>query len=354
MVPRAAAAFVCVTASALALAGLARARTVVVYAGPPPTFTRFIRRYLPPTFTRTYRLDADAFFNRRTTVSAGDTVSFRFRGFHTVDLPGWSNTDLPFIVPGATASGESDAAGNPFWFDGRVPLLSVNIALFTRDTASQYDGSSRIDSGLLSSKPFNVQFTRPGTYRFFCDVHAHMFGFVVVRPRGAAIPSSTQQAVASRAQQTADVRGALRASKLRPRRDTVSLGQATAGGDELYAMFPRTLTVTRGTTVDFTMPANSQEIHTASFGPLPYLSPLTRIFPSPDWPPAATFPSDPGQPLHLGPRTHGNGFTNTGILDRDPATPFFPTSRRIDFTTAGVYHYQCLVHPYMRGTIIVR
>ena len=31
-----------------------------------------------------------------------------------------------------------------------------------------------------------------------------------------------------------------------------------------------------------------------------------------------------------------------------------PPTGRIDFTKPGVYHFQCLIHPFMQGTIIVK
>ena len=54
----------------------------------------------------------------------------------------------------------------------------------------------------------------------------------------------------------------------------------------------------------------------------------------------------------LDPTSHGNGFANTGALDRDPTTRL-PATERIDFTTPGTYHFQCLIHPFMHGTIVV-
>ncbi|HET7380438.1 MAG TPA: hypothetical protein VFJ24_10390, partial [Gaiellales bacterium] len=57
-------------------------------------------------------------------------------------------------------------------------------------------------------------------------------------------------------------------------------------------------------------------------------------------------------PTALSPTSHGNGFANTGGLDQDPTTPL-PASARIMFTSPGTYHYICLVHPWMQGTIIV-
>ena len=68
------------------------------------------------------------------TINAGDTVSFRIEGFHTIDLPGSSNSDLPLILPNGTTSGVNDAAGSPFWFNG-LPSVGLNPALFARSGA---------------------------------------------------------------------------------------------------------------------------------------------------------------------------------------------------------------------------
>jgi len=341
-----------VCAAALALPAAAAARTKIVYAGPPPTTNKIASKLVPKSFNK-YNPNINAFFSRRTTINVGDSVSFHLQGFHTVDLPGHSGTDLPFITPGATVSGVKDAAGNPFWFDGKVPTLGIDPQLFARSKSHTYNGSTRVDSGVASGKPLNVEFTKPGTYKFFCDIHPGMVGYVVVKPKGKPIPTAKQDTAAVTAQVTSDIKAARKLIKVKQPADTVSLGESTPSGVELYAMFPATLSVNPGTTVTFRMSRFSRETHTAAFGPISYLKPLAKSFEQAVFAPAATYPSDPTQPLTLTPTSHGNGFVNTGVLDRDPSTKIGPSSR-IDFTTPGTYHYVCLVHPFMQGTIIVK
>lgn len=336
-----------------ASAALAGPVTKVVYAGPPPTANQIAAKIVPKSFAKTYQPDVNAFFQQRVTINAGDTVSFRIRGFHTVDLPAKAGTDLPLILPGANVTGATDAAGNPFWFNNKLPTLGLNPALFKRSTAKTYNGTQRLDSGLTSAKPFNVTFSKAGTYKFYCDVHPGMIGYVVVKPQGKPIPSAAQDAATLTAQVTSDIKAAKRIAKAPLPANTVSLGQSAPGGVELFSMFPATLTVNAGTTVTFQMSKNSREIHTATFGPVAYLTPLAKSFASPALSPIATYASDPIQPIVETPTAHGNGFANTGVLDADPATPS-PPSAKIDFTKAGVYHFVCLVHPFMRGTIIVK
>jgi plastocyanin len=337
-----------------ASAALAAPVTKVVYAGTPPVTNQIAAKIVPKTFAKTYQPDINAFFQQRVTVNAGDTVSFRIRGFHTVDLPAKAGRDLPLILPGAMVTGAKDAAGNPFWFNNKVPSLGLNPALFKRSSAKIYNGTQRLDSGLTSAKPFNVTFTKAGTYKFYCDVHPGMVGYVVVKPQGKPIPSAAQDAATLTAQVTTDIKAAKRIATTPLPADTVSLGQSAPGGVELFSMFPATLTVNAGTTVTFQMSKNSREIHTATFGPVAYLTPLAKSFTSPVLSPIATYASDPTQPILESPTAHGNGFANTGVLDADPATVQIPPSSKIDFTKPGVYHFVCLVHPFMHGTIIVK
>ena len=344
----------------LAMPAIASAGTKIVYAGPPPVTKQIASKVIaasklsPKRFVSTYNPDVNDFFLHRVTISAGDTVSFRLEGLHTVDLPGKSGADLPLIVPGPTVHGVKDAAGRPFWFNGKVPSLGLNPALFAPSTANTYDGTARVDSGLPAGppKPFNVQFTKPGVYKFFCDVHAGMVGYVVVKPTGKPVPTAAQDSAALVKQITGDVKTAVRISRSKPPADTVDLGQSARDGVELFAMFPSTLTVNAGTWVTFSMSRHTREAHTASFGPRSYLKPLANSFESPVFSPVATYPSAPSS-IVLTPTSHGNGFANTGALDRDSGTPL-PASSKIDFKVPGVYHFECLIHPFMHGTVIVK
>jgi plastocyanin len=341
-----------------ASSAMAKPATKLVYAGIPPGVNKIAAKLLPKNFNKLYNPDINAFFNKKTTINVGDTVSFQFRGFHTVDLPGSTGKALPLILPGpGTVTGANDAAGNPFWFNGVVPPLGFNPALGPRSKGTTYNGKTRLDSGLPAGtgapKPFNVKFTKPGTYKFFCDVHPGMVGTVVVKAAGKPIPSAKQDAAATVAQATTDIKEAKKVAKTPLPADTVSLGQTGPGGVELFTMFPASLTVPANTTVTFQMSKDTFETHTATFGPVPYLTKLADSFLSPSISPIATYPSAPPGTITESPTAHGNGFANVGALDQIPATPL-PSSGKIDFTTPGTYHFVCLIHAQMQGTIVVK
>jgi plastocyanin len=274
-------------------------------------------------------------------------------GFHSIDLPGRSGVDLPLITPQGPVSGALDAAGNPFWFNG-LPNLGLNPRLLGPSGGNAYDGSERVDSGLPLGPPagFKVTFTKPGVYEYFCDVHYDMRGIIVVKSKGDPVPSPEANAKAVARQEKHDLKVAARLDQTQVTGNRVSLGVAGEANVEVLAMFPSRLEIRHGTTVTFEMPQRTGETHTATFGPEDYRNLLAASFASPTFDPRAVYPSEPTMPIALTHTTHGNGFANTGALDRDAGTPL-PAAGKIRFDQPGIYRYQCLIHPFMRGTIVV-
>lgn len=333
-------------AALLALPALAQARTQIVWAGGPPDFQTQLGRV--------YSAEANDFFPRTATIHAGDSIEWKGMSinFHSIDLPGRSGADLPLITPtGTLVSGVKDAAGNPFWFNG-LPNVGFNPQLLAPLDASTYDGTERVDSGLPFGPPsdFRVTFTKPGVYEYFCDVHYDMRGFIVVKGADDRVPSAEFYAKRVAKQTAEDVKIAQSlVSKASSNPNEVNLGEAGSDNVEILAMFPSTLHVHTGATVTFEMSPLTGETHTATFGPDDY---IPNAFLNPILDPRGVYPSSPTLPIDLEPHSHGNGFANTGALDRDPTTPLPPDSK-ITFSKPGVYHYECLIHPFMRGTVIV-
>jgi plastocyanin len=300
------------------------------------------------------------------TIRVGDTVKFAVRGFHSVDLPGRRTRPLPLITPtGQTITGALDAAGAPFWFNGQSGL-GFNPALLrlTFGKRLSYSGSKAVRSGLPvtnNPKALSVRFTRAGSFRYLCNIHPQMIGRVRVVGAGTSVPSASEDKRTVRRQAAA----ALRVAKSITRghttpANTVDMGIEGKGGVSFFGFVPQKLTVPRGSTVLFRMPARSNEVHTATTGPgdpekepNSYLGQITASLETPQFDPRALYPSDPPPgPVGLTPTLHGNGFWSTGALDGDSRSPTPPRSA-VTFAAAGTYEVFCTIHPFMRGTITV-
>jgi hypothetical protein len=109
------------------------------------------------------------------------------------------------------------------------------------------------------------------------------------------------------------------------------------------------------------MSALTFEDHTATFGPGDpehdpgsYLGKLAASFNSSVFAPEAVYPSEPpGTTGGLSPALHGNGFWSSGFMDASSATPL-PHSSSVTFTAPGTYTFYCLIHTFMKGTVIVQ
>jgi plastocyanin len=344
-------------AALLAVPAVAGAATRVVYAGPPPQGNAVALKILGKTFINTYSPDGDAFYQQKITIAAGDKITFIRDGFHSADFPGKSGKDLPLFITGGTNGTINDFGGTPFWFSGKTPVVMFNPALFAPSGGNVYNGTKRVDTGIPGGsgapKPVTIAFTKPGKYKYFCDVHPGMIGWVVVKPKGSKIPSAAQDKAAQTKQITADIKAAKPAVAQKVPVAHVSVGKADGKGGELLAMFPATQTVKAGTVVTFSLAKGSREVHTVTFGTKSYLTMLAKGFgANTKATQISSYPSDQGKVLTLTPTSHGNGFINLGALDNDPGTPGGP-SGQIDFSTPGTYHFICLIHPFMHGTIIV-
>jgi plastocyanin len=336
----------CAVMASGVLAAPADARTHLVWAGGTASWQKSLRSRI--------QAEVNDFFPHQVTIHQGDTIEWQgmWIRFHSIDIPQKGGSDLPFILPtNTTASGLTDFAGNPFWFNGQ-PNLAFNPQLFAASGGGTYDGSARVDSGLPVGRPtpFKLTFTKPGTYAYYCDLHFGMRGIVVVTPKSAKIPTRAQENQQIAAQQSRDAKLAKALAHTRVT-SGVSVGVSGKYSVEVLAMFPRTLHVRAGATVTFAMPTTTGEIHTATFGPSDYLKPLNTSITDPT--PAATvlYPSSQRGPIQV-PGTHGNGFANSGGLDRGDEAPLNSRSK-FTFTAPGTYSYVCLLHPFMHGTIVV-
>lgn len=333
----------------------ADAATRTVLMGTPPSIAK--------TLNETYGSDANAFFPSSLTIHVGDKVAFTPVGFHNLDLPKKGGKAVAAIGPtGKLISGENDAAGAPFWFNGQAQLgFTAPMLTSAFGKTVSYNGSKGVQSGLPLAdkpKPLNVKFTKKGTFTYYCDLHPGMKAKVHVVSARSKAPSAKAVKSAVAKQAAAAIKTAKGFAKKKSPAGTIMAGLHGAGGVELMAFAPSTLAVKVGDTVTFKMDANSVETHTATAGPgniedpKSYIGGIAAGFENPVFPGVATYPSEPGPAgvATLTPTLHGNGFWNSGAMDAVTATPLI-SSNAVKFGAAGTYTFYCIIHPFMKATV---
>ena len=348
--------------------------------------------------------DGDRFYAPALTVHKGDTVTFDFQGFHTATLLP-ANTDADtwvaanavglgkpysFIVPdpdeGATAVKINSAAIIPSPLDCGAPT-----------NPCPYDGSKVVNSGIFDASDVQAQTfafstridANPGAqFTFLCLIHLGMRQSVSVvadtetTTTQAEIDTYRDEKVAVDARQA----GKLHASLLQGTPSSGGVVDAYAGYDgphfSLLGFYPRKLELTKGQTVRWHFDALVFEDHTVTFPSKKALKIANNSFiPVCDLDgDTGTMPDEPSDPTATtldgvcpgasrrssSPWIHGSGawgngvatgikdFENSGIRGSnvglsDPFELRFAkrTEKHAPFT------FICLVHPFMRGKVIV-
>ena len=317
----------------------------------------------PPKPLHVAHLDFNGFFPRETKIRVGDSISFSINGFHTVTfLSGAPMPGLILPAPENPIEGKLDNESKPFWFNGK-PNQVINPVVGAPAGGATYNGTGFVNSGLPAGegppKPFVVTFTKAGTFKFNCLVHPGMQGTVKVLPKGRKVPAAgkdLQQASAQAARVLHEAKGL---ANIHPGAKTVLAGRDGKGNVAWLRFFPEKLKVKAGTTVNFKLDS-TREVHTITFGPAAFTTGIeetfTTVVPHPGGPPTvlvnplAAYPSDPGPlPPYTG-ANHGNGFENAALLARGGP---LPSSVKVTFTKPGVFHFECVIHPHMDGTVTV-
>jgi plastocyanin len=317
----------------------------------------------PPKAPGVAHLDFDGFFPASTEIHVGDKVSWSINGFHTVTFLATGQSQPPLIITSAAnpISGQLDASGKPFWFNGQ-PSQIINAEAAAPAGGKTYKGGTYLNSGLPGQgppKPFVVKFTKAGTYTFHCLVHPGMSGVVKVLPKRKHIPSAKKDVKAAALQLKAGILKARALAKVKPPAATVLAGN-DSGSVTWLRFFPSNLTVKAGTSVEFKI-ASKREVHTFTFGPAAYTESIEKTFTAPiksasPGPPTigvnplGGYPSDPPPLPPFTGANHGNGFEGSGILALGGP---LPSSTKITFTKPGVYNFECVVHENMDGKITV-
>lgn len=347
----------------LAIPAGASAATKTITAGPPLAKA-------PPGVPQ--YADATQFFRSTVTIHAGDSVMWKFAGFHSVFFPKKGGKNVPLIVPDPTRkdTGEVDPAGQPFWFNGQPQLIGNPAAAFPTG-GKTYTGAKATGSGAPESDKFTykLKFSKTGTFTYYCTIHPGMKAKVKVVSKSTSVPSAADDKAAVAKQVVKTVAELKRNNRRLPIAGNVIEAGRDTFDTSLLHFFPSRKTVAVGSTVEFRMTPKTNEIHTVTFGSDAVLAKggyneqLTKALLSPlpgtgqNGPPvlgvpgAVAFPSDPG-PLSFDGTQHG-GFVNSGLIGGDLTKPL-PESTHVTFTTPGTYSYQCLIHPEMRATITVQ
>ena len=299
------------------------------------------------------------FFPAKLSVRAGDRVTFRSRGFHTVTFAGGA-APAPVFAPdptGATYGATADAAGNPFFFAALTKIV-YNVGAFLPAGSGTVDGSGAVSTGILApgedGKTATATWTFPkaGRYTILCLIHPGMTQTITVKPKRAkvAAPAAVKAEAAKETKKA--WAGVTAIAKAPVPANTVLMGrgnQATVMG-----YFPARSTVKAGTTVRF-VSGSTSEPHNVAFGPPEYIDGFmksTDLFPAaPDGPnqasPALAYGTEGGPYVYTG-ANHGNGFMATPLASLAPGFPVKGTD--VTFTTPGTYHFFCLLHgPEMAG-----
>lgn len=303
------------------------------------------------------------------TINAGDKVTFSSFGFHTVTyLAGRAIPPDVFPEKGAVYEGINDAAGQPFYFEGKQKFV-YNGPKFGPAGPKTIKRGTYASAGVIvpqnPKKPVTATYTFPqaGTFKLICLIHPpDMKMTVVVKPKGATVP--TAEEVVARAQEETDASWAQAKALVaqKPPASTVYMGvdgsKAKGGRITVLDFVPNLTTVKAGTRVTFRMKSPT-EFHNVGFGPVKYLNKFmkqTDLFPfGPKDPNQVTPPflygTDPPGTPHDG-TNHGNGFYATGLADGIRGG--LPNSYRITFTKPGKYHFICMLHgPDMAADIRV-
>jgi len=293
------------------------------------------------------------------TVHQGAKVTWTMKGFHTVTFLKRKQKVPAFIQPDShQITNFNDAAGNPFWFNGR-PYGGFTPDALTKTKVKAYTGSEYVNTGFpTEGSKLTLSFPKKGKFTYYCLVHPGMAGAVRVVGRNRKVKTPAQVAAQAARLKAADATAAHKTDTIRAPADTVYVGYQV-GDVAVNRMFPQTLTVDAGTQVTFSgEKQNIGEVHTATWGPegpqaqksvggmqLPggpagyfVLSPYAGPYPS---------EADASSISYDG-ANHGDGFLSLGLLAKTlPAV-------KVRFTKAGSYDYICIFHPGMEGTINVR
>lgn len=339
------------------------------------------------------------FLPSRLRVHQGDTITFSSESFHTatllpagVDAQSWVDDNvIPQDGPFAPFTADPDEGVGALKFNNAVAFPS-NPTCGADTAPCAYDGSELVNSGVLvfGSGSFTTTIdAAPGeSFWVICLVHQAMRMKVTVVDD--AEPASSQAEIdAAAAEQVAldaDEAAAMHHRLISKRSKHVTASgkrvwDAWVGFDlpgiSLFAMYPKKLPIAKGDTVRYHFSSLEFEVHTATFPLAQGLEIANESFiPScdpdgdaglqPDGPPEVEGPpfcTDPSQlelDLDIRMMDHGDGvlrsasdFENSGVRGDFLSRASWDLKFRSKSPDKG-FQYVCMIHPFMRGKVIVK
>lgn len=345
------------------------------------------------------------FFPSTMTVHKGDTITFS-GGFHTATLLPAGDDPNVWVEDNATALGAPYGAFTADPDEGPAAIKFNNAVAFgdptcgTADAPCDYTGNDVVNSGVFVFGPGSFTATinaNPGDILYvICLIHPNMrMRVTVVAPTDAATTQgSIDEAMADTVAQDNDDALAIHSALKAKRSKHTTTGGKTVwdtwvGYDtphvSLLGMYPKKLSIKKGQTVRYHFQQLVYEIHTATF-PLadalaisnnsfvPVCDPDGDSGTMPDNPPemqAPPFCNDPTQlelDIDAGMLDSGdqvlrsrNDFENS--TPRGPSTPAIGSKiggqKSWDLKFQAVsptkgFKYICMIHPSMRGAVVVK
>ncbi|MCJ7444416.1 MAG: plastocyanin/azurin family copper-binding protein [Methanotrichaceae archaeon] len=295
------------------------------------------------------------FYPENITINVGDKIVWKLEGSepHTVTfpIPGEKIPDL--IIPENNSSQR---------------LLFNPLAILQQGGAT-YNGKTLTGSGQLDVQPnfpreYNLTFTKPGDFGYFCAFHSMRKGGVVVQPTGTPYPKTQKQIDLETAKLlAADVEAALKATLKTGNVSTrsgpngtiiheIKLGYGN-GSIALMRFIPTDLTIHAGDTVEWTR-GDVETPHTITFlsgGKEPELvlvEPQQSGSPKFVLNPVVLMPTE-------GKVYNGTNYFNSGAIWGIMVPLPGPQNYSLTFDKPGTYEYICIFHDYMgmKGQISV-
>jgi plastocyanin len=299
------------------------------------------------------------YFPQIVRLHVGDSITWKSNSheIHTVTFLAGQQLQ-PFIIP-APPNMASPLQLNPQAVFPAVPLNG------------RYDGSTYVNSGILSTDPgfvqaFKLTFTHEGVFKYLCYIHGEMMsGTVEVLPPGVVVPTPAQTQLQAQKELSAAwsrvpaVLAQAQAQIVPPTKNpdgtlthTVIMGYESMD-IMVMGFFPGKMTVKQGDTILWKLSSTDTAPHTITFYNGTPDQPLVIMAQGPNGPvalvnPAVLFPSQAvlqGKPLNQ------TDFFNSGILNPAGQTSFSLKVGKISNTLS----YECILHDTsgMVGTVYV-